>query len=181
MKLNATHRAEGTKSFSEKILGSMLNNEDIASKARGISATKLLQMLNSKNISEGTKLILLGLMISEIIDKMKPLDFGVLFDKVLSQLTTCDRKNDNLHEETKSFVEKYKIKENEWLLVAEIFKGTALKEFPEKLKISKSNANKKIRALWQRLGLENREQLMFVAGWKRIISPDLACLSAEGE
>jgi hypothetical protein len=148
----------------------MLNSEDIASKAQGISAAELLAKLESKNISQSTKLILVGLMICAIMNQMKLSDFAALFDKIFPQPVPGDRRKDDLREQTKLFVETYRIDE---------IKGTTLKEFPTKLKLSKSNANKKIRALWQHLGLENREQLMFVAGWTRIISPNLECLKIE--
>lgn len=142
-----------------------------------ISVAELLRKLQSDNIDKTTKLILFVLMISEILDKMTLSDFSALFDRIFSQppFLTGEIQSD-LIQQRESFVKKYKIVERDKLIITKIIEGKALKEFKEELNISQSNANKKIRALWQRLGLENREQLIFIAGWMRLISPDLPCL-----
>jgi hypothetical protein len=151
----------------------------MVSMSRRISAVELLRKLKSDNIDKTTKIILLGLAVSEMLDKMKLSDFAALFDKAFSKPTIVDHKGDLHRECTEVLITKYKIRESDKLLIEKLVEGISLKEFEKELNISQSNANKKIRALWQRLGLKNREQLIFIAGWMRLISPDLACLKEE--
>jgi len=158
-----------------------MSNTGLVSMSQRVSAAELLRKLQSGKVDKATKLILLGLAISEILNKMTLPDFAAALDKVFSQPTSGRQKKGHPREHTESFITKYKIRESEKFLMAKIIEGIPLKQFREVMGISPSNANKKIRALWQRLGLENREQLIFVAGWMRLISPKIACLNSKEE
>ena len=70
-----------------------------------------------------------------------------------------------------AFSQAYGITELDRQIVIALLEGCALKHFPSRLGMSSSAANKRIRQLWQRLGLSNREQLLFVFGWMRLVSP----------
>lgn len=167
------------KNILDKILHSVLSDKDMVSMSRRISTTDLLRKLKSDDIDKTSKLIFLVLVISQVLDKMRLSDFAAMFDKAFSQPTIVDQKRDLSREQTELFINKYKIRESDKQLIAKIIEGISLKEFKKELNISQSNANKKIRALWQRLGLENREQLIFIAGWMRLISPNLSCLNRD--
>ncbi|MFC1814052.1 hypothetical protein ACFL03_15315 [Thermodesulfobacteriota bacterium] len=90
-----------------------------------------------------------------------------------------DSNKDVFMEQQEAFINRYRITKMDKLLIAKIIEGIPLKSFEDKIGISASNANKKIRRLWHRLGLKNREQLIFVAGWMRLISFELQCLQCE--
>jgi len=87
-----------------------------------------------------------------------------------------DSNKDVFMEQQEAFINRYQITKMDKLLITKIVEGVPLKRFDDEIGISNSNANKKIRRLWHRLGLENREQLIFVAGWMRLISFELQCL-----
>lgn len=178
--LEGVNSSKKKKNILDKVLHLLLNNKDMVSMLRGMSAAELLRKLQSGKIDKTAKFILLGLMISEMLDKMNLSDFAGLFDKAFSQPPGSIKEVDsNLSKHRESFTQKYKIRERDKLIITKIIEGIPLKKFKDELGISQSNANKKIRALWQRLGLKNREQLIFVAGWMRLISTDLACLDTE--
>lgn len=82
----------------------------------------------------------------------------------------------NIQKQKEAFIDKYRITRMDELLLSKIIDGVPLKCFKDEMNISASNANKKIRRLWQRLGLENREQLLFVSGWMRLINFKTECL-----
>jgi len=92
-----------------------------------------------------------------------------------------DSKKDVFMEHQEAFINRYRITKMDKLLIAKIVEGVSLKQFDDAIGISGSNANKKIRRLWHRLGLENREQLIFVAGWMRLISFELQCFQYESQ
>ena len=170
-------RMTNNKSILDIILRSILKNEDIASRVRDISVAEMLERLKSAGVDETTKMFLvLGLL--GILGQTSLLDLTSLFDIASSKLTKCGNKDD-LHRDRDSFAKKYKIQERDKLLVAKIIEGVPLKQFKDEINISSSNANKRIRALWQKLGLENREQLIYVFGRKRLIDMDLECLHIE--
>ena len=133
------------KSRTDKLLHSMLDNEDIASKAGGISATELLQKLGSKNISDSAKFLLLGLLISVSMNKMRLSDLATLFDKLFSQPSGLSGGMEfDLSERGQKFLKEYKIAEKDILIVAKIISGVPLREFPNQLGISSSTVNKRI-------------------------------------
>ena len=159
------------------ILRSILNNEDITSRARDITVAEMLERLKSAGVDETTKMFLvLGFL--GILRQTSLSDLASLFDITFSQPKKCANKDD-LYRDRDSFATKYKIQERDRLLVAKIIEGVPLKKFKDEINISSSNANKRIRALWQKLGLENREQLIFVFGRMRLIDMDLECLHIE--
>jgi len=171
------NRQTNNKNILDIILRSILNNEDIASRARDISVAEMLERLKFAGVDETTKMFLvLGLL--GILKQTSLSDLDSLFDIAFSKPTTWANKDD-LHSERDSFLAKYKIQERDKLLVAKIIEGVPLKQFKDEINISSSNANKRIRALWKKLGLENREQLIFVFGRKRLIHMDLECLHIE--
>jgi hypothetical protein len=157
------------------ILRSILNNEDIASRVRDISVAEMLEKLNSEDVEETTKLILFVLGISEILAKSSLLDFRSLFDKAFSAFT-MDEGEGFIRKQREMFIARYKIKEKDIELITNICKGIAFKQFEDTMKISPSNANKKLRTLLKRLELKHREELAFAAGWFRLFQPDLPCL-----
>ena len=172
-------RTGKAKNIADKVLHSMLDNEDIASKVRGISATTLLQKLDSKNISEGKKRILLVLF-DRIIDKMKLPDIVTLFEKLLSQQAGATGGADSdLVNQGKSVAEKLNISEKDLRIVTKIIEGVPLRAFPGQMELSSSTVNKRIMRLCERLGLRNREQLIYVLAYLHLISLDLKCLRTE--
>ena len=165
--------------LADKILRSILNNKNIASKARGISAVELLKKLESENIPDSAKIILLGLLFSAIMGKMKLSDFAALFDRMFSQPPDLIGGLEvDLSERGKAFLKEHKIAEKDMRIVAKVILGVPLREFPNQLGISSSTVNKRIRQLCERLGLRNREQLIYVFGYLHLISLDLKCLRA---
>jgi DNA-binding NarL/FixJ family response regulator len=158
------------------ILRSILNNEEIASRAREISVAEMLEKVNSADVDETTKLIFFVLGISEILAKSSLLDLKSFFEKAFSAFT-MDEGEGFLSRQRDMFVAKYKIKERDMQLITNICKGYSFKEFPDVMGISSSNANKKLRALIKRLEIEHREELAFTAGWFRLIPLDLPCLN----
>ena len=170
------NRQTNNKNILDIILRSILKNEEIASMARDISVAEMLEKLNSEDVNETTKLILFVLGISEILAKSSLSDFRSLFEKAFSAFT-MDEGEGFLRKQRDLFIAKYKIKEKDIELITNICKGVLLKQYEAEMKISSSNANKKIRAIIKRLELENREQLVFAAGWLHLITLDLACLN----
>ena len=145
MKSNPAHRSKGTKSFLEKILHSILNNKDIVSKAKDISIAELLERLRSDNIDKAAKLILLGLAIWEIVDKMGTSDIAALFDGMLSQpLSSIGEVNSDLSEQRRSFLKKYNISEKDMRIVAKIIAGVPLRGFKDQMGLAASTVNKRI-------------------------------------
>ena len=145
-----------------------------------ISAKQLLRKIESEKIEDWAKPILLGLLISETVKKMNLSDFSTLFAKVLSE-KKIPQNEEKRHREAsnESFIERFKITDRDRLLISKVIEGIPLKQFKDETGISASNANKRIRALWERLGLENRAQLIFAAGWMRLIETDLSCLGVK--
>jgi DNA-binding CsgD family transcriptional regulator len=97
-------------------------------------------------------------------------------DLQLFQSIRNDDNKDVIIQQQEAFINKYRITRMDKLLISKIVEGVPLKCFDEEIGISESNANKKIRRLWHRLGLENREQLVFIAGWMRLINFEFDCL-----
>jgi len=87
-----------------------------------------------------------------------------------------DNNREAFEKEKDALINRYLITEMDKLLLSKIIEGVPLKYFKDEMGISDSNANKKIRRLWQRLELKNREQLIFVAGWMLLISFELECI-----
>jgi len=164
------------KNITDRVLHSILDSEDVASKGGGISATTLLQKLDSKNISEGKKRILLVLF-DRIIDKMKLPEIVTLFEKLLSQQAGATGGVDpDLVAQGNSVVEKLNISEQDIRIVAKIILGMPLRESQNQLELAPSTVNKRIMRLCERLGLRNREQLIYVLAYLHLISLDLKCL-----
>lgn len=162
-----THERESSRL--DNIFNSIVNNSVITSNLENISLAEILEKLQSGDFSRIAKLIFIGLAISEIIETINFSDFEIFLDKTKKSLQ--DQKD--------YFIRRYKITETDILLITKIVEGVRLKQFKDEINISHSTANKKIRKLWKRLGLENREQLIFVAGWLRLISPEFECLKTE--
>ena len=162
------------------VLGGLLRSILDSQKHVDISAKQLLRKIESEKIEDWAKPILLGLLISETLKKMNLSDFSGLFANVLSE-KKIPQNEEKRHREgsNESFIERFKITDRDRMLISKVIEGITLKEFKEEAGISASNANKRIRALWERLGLENREQLIFVAGWMRLIETDLRCLGVK--
>jgi hypothetical protein len=133
------------KSRTDKLLHSTLDNEDTASKAGGISATELLQKLGSKNISDSAKFLLLGLLISVSMNKMRLSDLATLFDKLFLSTLWFNRGgvDFDLSERGQKFLKEYKIAEKGMRIVAKIISGVPLREFPNQLGISSRTVNKR--------------------------------------
>jgi len=159
------------------IVHSMLKNEKIASKARGISAAELLEKLSQVNTSEIADLFHLALML-QMFSQAGLLDIAEVFKKGLSQNSSGHREKHHMYKRGEFFAKRYRIGDREKQIITKMIEGKAMKEFKRELNMSESNANKKIRALWKRLGLENRMQLVFVAGWMRLVKFDLGCLES---
>jgi DNA-binding CsgD family transcriptional regulator len=168
------------KDILDKILRSILSDKDTVAISRRISAVELLRKLKSDDIDQTSKLILFSLLISEVLDKMKLSDFAALFDKAFSQPLGASGKVDfDLREQGKTFLKENRIAEKDIRIVEKIISGVPLREFRNQLEISSSTGNKRIRRLCERLGLRNREQLIFVFGYLHLISLDLNCLRTE--
>ncbi len=129
----------------DRILHLMLTDEDIASKARGISAAALLQKLGSKNIPDSAKIILLGLLICVSMNKMRLSDLATLFDKLFSQPSGLIEGVDfDLSERGQKFLNEHKIAEKDMRIVAKIISGVSLCGFKEQMGLSSSTVNKRI-------------------------------------
>jgi DNA-binding CsgD family transcriptional regulator len=164
----------------DSILSSLIDNDVIMLNLKDITLTELLEKVLSGDFNQTVKLLLLLLSISQIKNELKVINIEAMMDKLLSsQAIKIDYVRDTLQEQIDVFNSKFHIKENEKHILMKVIQGVPLKCFKDETGISGSSANKKIRRLWKRLGLENREQLIFVAGWMRLISPELECLQCE--
>jgi DNA-binding CsgD family transcriptional regulator len=169
-----------SKNIFKKILRSIINNEDSASALRNVSAVDLLRESESKDIVKTANLFLLGFLTSEIVRRMKPWDLPPMTEGAPPSISK-GKGSQVLLRQREALLKKYGISDKEKSLIKNLCKGLPLKNFQDVMNISPSNANKMTRALTRRLGLENREQLVFVAGWTRLISLKLPCLDIADE
>ena len=159
----------------DTILNLVISNTSITSNLRNTSVAELLEKLQSDDFNQTVKLLILGLAISEILNKF--VDFETLVDKPHSSLpVTRDIMKDIFQKQKEAFLKKYQINQEDEILLAEIIKGPPLKLFEDEVNINHSTANKKIRRLWERLGLENRAQLLYVAGRIKLLPYEPECL-----
>lgn len=166
----------------EGILQALIHNDEILANFHHISLAELLKRLESEDFSFTAKLTILGLAVSEILRQSAISDFQAFFSKSSSPLIKPrDVTPKPISDQRSQFIRKYRIKRTEMMLLKHVIEGFTLKKAKEMLGISSSTANKKIRNLWLKLGLKNREQLIFVAGWMRLFSFDLECLEADEE
>lgn len=170
-KISNKRKPEG----SYDILRSILDNKEIPS-VLNLSLTELLKKLQSENFNQTVKILILGLAISEILEEVKKSELKTLLDKISPSQNIKDKTEKFLQEQREYFIEKFKITDYDVLLIKKIVEKLPLKLFKDELGISPSKAFKDIKRLWKKLGLVNREQLIFVAGWMRLISPQLKCL-----
>jgi hypothetical protein len=135
---------------------------------------ELLEKLQSDDFNQTVKLLILGLAISEILNEI--VDFKALVDKPHSSLPAIgDNMKDIFQNQKEAFLNKYQIKKEDEVLLAEVLKGTPLKLFEDEVKIHPCTA-KKIRRLWERMGLKNRAQLLYVAGRIKLLPYEPECL-----
>ena len=158
----------------DTILNLLINDTAITSNLRNISVAELLEKLRSDNFNQTVKLLILGLAISQILNKF--VDFESLLLKPHSPSIKGDIMKDIFQKQKEAFINKYQIKKEDEVLLAEILKGTPLKLFEDEININHSTANKKIRRLWERLGLKNRAQLLYVAGRMKLVCYEPECI-----
>ncbi len=159
----------------ENILSGLLKDNATRKALQDLSVGELLQRLESDDFNNTLKLVLLALVVSELLTKIGNTNFRSLHD----EFSVIGHTEGSFEKQKESFINKFNITEKDKLLLEKILEGIPLKCFKEEVDMSPSNANKKIRRLWQRLGLENRQQMIFVAGWMRLVSPELECLKSE--
>lgn len=103
---------------------------------------------------------------------------------VISVLLSMNEFNENSFLDKRGFSKKEKnefrrqfnIIPDDKKIISEILNGTALKNFNKPCGLNQSRANNVIREIREKLDLKNREQLVFVFGWMRLIDPDYSCL-----
>ncbi len=97
---------------------------------------------------------------------------------VATRLSEQKKQRIEIETERREFLTQYRIEEEHREIVTAIVRGTTLENLRDEVGVPGSTANKILRRLWERLGLENREELIFVFGWLRLISPDLECINS---
>ena len=157
------------------ILSAIGDGQPITSTLRDMSISELLEGLKSANLHEIAKPIFILAAASAMLDEIKNSDSSLLLKKLYS-FPDIQKAIGGKRE---SFIVKNRISEQDLLLLTKIVDGIPLKCFEEEASLSPSTANKKIRRLTHRLGLKKRTQLIFVAGWMRLISPELECLKPD--
>ncbi len=173
------HEREACKGL-DSILLSIIENDALWLNLDNISVAELLTKLQSDDFNKLATYFILGLALSKLFEETKVVNFEVLTDKLRSSpQIRKDKKEDVLQEDKEVFIKRFKITEEDKVLLTKILEGVPLKLFEDETGICQSTANKKIRRLWGKLGLESREQLIFTAGWMRIISPELECLNSD--
>jgi hypothetical protein len=153
----------------------VLKDSALADFIQNISVGELLEVSDSD--FKVTAITLIGIMIAELFSEMG----APGSDWVLRQTRRTGRSQVFFEQQKESFINKFKITEKDELLLTKVLEDVPLKRFPEEAGISSSSANKSIRRLWERLGLDCREQLLFVAGWMRLLSPGYECLKHEND
>ena len=157
---DTTNGSEKAKNIVDNILGSILNNQDMASNLGEISVAELLKKLESDEFHQTAKFILLGLSISELLNRL-------FIDKSTGLFAGFTQDPETLEVD---FRVKYELSKDEVLTLKMISEGLTNQQIADKVgTISIEGVKKRVPKILEKLGVNNRVQAAVTAAKEGIL------------